>query len=332
MSETDPGRGAGQGPGPVDYSALATEQRNPRSMELDSLSTGEILRLISEEDRGVAEAVSRQIPQIARAVEAVVQAIGSGGRVIYAGAGTSGRIGLLDALEWPPTFGVSPELIRVVVAGGAAATIGSAAPSEDDAPSGRAEIASLGAAPPDVVVAIAASGVTPFVLGAVEEARRRGCAVVGLCNVAGSPLAAAADVAIVPEVGPEVLTGSTRMKAGTSQKMVLNMLSTTAMVRLGKVYSNLMVDMPPSNRKLLARARRMVAAATGLDLPSSGAVLERAGDSVKTAIVMALARIGREEAERRLADSGGWVRQAIGESPGRQAGADQAYDGGVFQE
>ncbi len=324
-------RQAGRDPEGVDYSTLPTEQRNPRSMELDSLSTEGILRVISEEDRGVAEAVARQIPQIARAVEAVVRAIGSGGRVIYAGAGTSGRIGLLDALEWPPTFGVSPELIRVVVAGGAAAAIGSSAPSEDDAPAGKGEVASLSAAPPDVIVAIAASGVTPFVLGAVEEARRRGCEVVGLCNVPGSPLAGAADIAIVPEVGPEVLTGSTRMKAGTSQKMVLNMLSTAAMVRLGKVYSNLMVDMPPSNRKLLARARRMVAAAAGLDLPSSAALLEQAGDSVKTAIVMALAGVGREEAERRLAHSGGWVRQAAGVDPDRQERAGQAHDGGASQ-
>jgi N-acetylmuramic acid 6-phosphate etherase len=311
---------AGRDSGGVDYSTLPTEQRNPRSMELDRLSTEEILRVISEEDRGVAEAVSLQIPQIARAVEALVRGIRSGGRVIYAGAGTSGRIGLLDALEWAPTFGVSPDLVQVIVAGGAAATIGSSASSEDDITAGMAEIASLGASPPDVVVAIAASGVTPFVLGVVEESHRRGCQVIGLCNVPGSPLARAADIAIVPEVGPEVLTGSTRMKAGTSQKMVLNMMSTASMVCLGKVYSNLMVDMSPSNRKLLARARRIVAAATGLDLQSSAALLERAGDNVKTAIVMALAGVGRDEAERRLAHSGGQVRQAC---------ADQAQDGGT---
>jgi len=295
----------------VDYAALDTEQRNPRSMDLDRLSTEEILRIINEEDRSVPEAVAAQIPNIARGVDALVAALRAGGRVIYVGAGTSGRIGLLDALEWPPTFGVDPGTIQVVIAGGAAATVESSAPAEDDAAAGAAEVARLGAGPRDVIVAIAASGVTPFVLGAVDEARRRGSTVVCVTNVPGSPLARRGHVAITPATGPEVLTGSTRMKAGTAQKLVLNMLSTAAMVRLGKVYSNLMVDMPPRNVKLVARARRMVAAATGLDLEASGRLLDEAGGSVKVAIVMALAGVTRPEAERRLAAAGGFVRAAL---------------------
>lgn len=302
----------------VNYWELETEKRNPRTMDMDRLSTEEILRVINQEDQSVPGAVAAEIPRISQAVEAIVRAVRSGGRVIYVGAGTSGRIGLLDALEWPPTFGVGPELVQVLVAGGSQATIGSSAPSEDDADAGAAEVSAVGAGPNDAVVAIAASGVTPFVLGAVIEARRRGCTVVGLCNVPGSLLEQTADIPITPFTGPEVLTGSTRMKAGTSQKLVLNMLSTAAMVRLGKVYSNLMVDMPPSNQKLASRARRMVAQATGLDADASGRLLEEAGGSTKVAIVMALASVGRGEAERRLDRAGGLVRAAI------EAGADGA--------
>lgn len=299
----------------IDFAALGTEQRNPRSMDLDRLSTEEVLRLINDEDRRVPEAVASEIPNIARAVEAVVRALEAGGRVIYVGAGTSGRIGLLDALEWPPTFGVDPDSIRAVVAGGAAASVQSSAPSEDDAAAGALEVTALRAGFNDVVVGIAASGVTPFVLGAVEEAKRRGCTVVAISNVPGSPLARAGDIAITPTTGPEVLTGSTRMKAGTSQKLVLNMLSTAAMVRLGKVYSNLMVDMPPRNTKLVARARRMVVAATGLDAHASARLLDEAGGSPKVAIVMALAGVDRAGAERLLDASGGLVRDAVEREP-----------------
>lgn len=295
----------------TDYASLGTEGRNPRSMDLDRLGTEEILRLINDEDRRVPEAVAAEIPNIARAVEAVVSALRVGGRVIYAGAGTSGRIGLLDALEWPPTFGIDPDSIQAVVAGGAAAAVHSSAPCEDDGAAGAAEIARLRAGPRDVVVGIAASGVTPFVLGAVEEAKRRGCTVVALSNVPGSPLARAAEIAITPATGPEVLTGSTRMKAGTSQKLVLNMLSTAAMVRLGKVYSNLMVDMPPRNAKLLARARRMVAEAAGLDAEAGARLLDEAGGSARVAIVMALAGVDRAGAERLLAQAGGILRDAV---------------------
>jgi N-acetylmuramic acid 6-phosphate etherase len=296
---------------PVDYAALGTEQRNPRSMELDRLSVEEILTLINDEDRRVPDAVAAEIPSIARAVDAVVRALRAGGRVVYVGAGTSGRIGLLDALEWPPTFGVEPDRICAVVAGGAAATVHASAPAEDDAAAGAAEMARLGVGPGDVVVGIAASGATPFVVSAMAEARRRGSVGIALCSVPGSPLTRAADVAITPVTGPEVLTGSTRMKAGTAQKLVLNMLSTTAMVRLGKVFSNLMVDMPPRNIKLVARARRMVELATGLDPRASARLLDAAGGSVKVAIVMALAGVARDDAERRLEAAGGVVRMAV---------------------
>jgi len=310
--------------GTIDYSALGTERRNPRSMNLDRMSTPAILRVINAEDRRVPIAVGREIPRIARAVEAVVRAIRAGGRVLYVGAGTSGRIGLLDALEWPPTFGVSPDLVKVIVAGGAQATIGSAAPAEDDRDGGGAQMASAFAGPKDVVIGIAASGVTPFVLGAVDEARRRGCTIVGLTNVRGSPLARAADVAIVPDVGPEVLTGSTRMKAGTSQKLVLNMISTTAMVRLGKIYTNLMVDMQATNRKLAARAHRMVMHAAGVDAETASRLLDEAGGSVKVAIVLGLTGVPAAAAARSLDEAEGHVRQAIRKVKSTHAGRRRA--------
>jgi len=302
---------------PAVFGTLPTEQRNPKSMNLDRLSTEEILRLINDEDHRVPDAVGAEIPQIARAVDAVVAAIRGGGRVVYVGAGTSGRIGLLDALEWAPTFGVDPGIINAVVAGGRAALIESAAPAEDDAAAGKAEIAALRCGPADAVVGLAASGVTPFVLGAIKEARRRRSTTIGITSVPGSPLAAVVQIPITPATGAEVLTGSTRMKAGTAQKLVLNMLSTAAMVRLGKVYSNLMVDVSPRNRKLAARAKRVVAEATGLDLTESGRLLDRAGGSAKVAIVMALAGVDRNAAEERLQRAAGDVRRALEE--GRDA-------------
>ncbi len=296
---------------PIDYGALPTEQRNPRSKDLDRRSVDDILRLINQEDRHVPEAVGAEIPHIAAAVQVIVQALEAGGRVIYVGAGTSGRIGLLDALEWAPTFGVDPSIIRPVVAGGIAATIDSVAEVEDDTDAGAAEIAALACTDTDVVVGLAASGITPFVLGAVAEAKRRGATVIGVSNVPGSPLAASSQIAITPQVGPEVLTGSTRMKAGTSQKLVLNMLSTAAMILRGKVYSNLMVDVAPRNRKLIARAHRIIAEATGLSILQSTQVLDQSDGQVKVAIVMALGKIDRATAEARLQRAGGHVRRAL---------------------
>ena len=300
-----------KGPTPIDYGMLPTEQRNPRSQDLDRQSVDGILRLINQEDRHVPEAVGAEIPHIAEAVRAIVRALEAGGRVIYVGAGTSGRIGLLDALEWAPTFGVDPRIIRPVVAGGVAASIDSAAEVEDDAEAGAAEIAALACTKTDVVVGLAASGVTPFVLGAVAEAKRRGATIIAVTNVPGSPLAASSQIAITPQVGPEVLTGSTRMKAGTSQKLVLNMLSTAAMIQRGKVYSNLMVDLAPRNRKLISRAHRIIAAATVLSVPQSAKLLDQAGGNVKVAVVMALGKTDRATAEARLQRAGGHVRKAL---------------------
>ncbi|MBI4278791.1 MAG: N-acetylmuramic acid 6-phosphate etherase [Armatimonadetes bacterium] len=293
------------------YETLVTEEVNPRTRDLDALPTEEILRRINAEDRGVPDAVAAVIPDVARAVEAAEDAMRRGGRLIYVGAGTSGRIGVLDATECPPTFGVGPEVVQAIVAGGAPASVASAAGVEDDREQGARDVAERGVGPDDVVVGIAASGTTPYVLGAMEEARRRGATTVGLCCNPAAPLATMARIAICPVVGPEVIMGSTRMKAGTAQKLILNMLSTTTMVRLGKVYQNLMVDMKPLNRKLAARARRMLMIAASVDAPRAEALLDQARGNLKAAIVMAVIGCAYEDALRRLEQSEGFVRRAI---------------------
>jgi N-acetylmuramic acid 6-phosphate etherase len=296
-----------------DLGTLPTEQRHPRSMRLDTLSTREIVALINEEDATVAGAVRRALREITAAADLVAERITGGGRVIYVGAGTSGRIALLDAAEWTPTFGTPPDLVRVVVAGGAEAGVRAAAPLEDDAALGARDLRAAGATAADVVVGLTASGRTPYVLGALRAARDAGAATVGVCANPGTPITALADIAIVAETGPEILTGSTRMKAGTAQKMILNMVSTAAMVRLGKVYSNLLVDLAPANEKLRERARRIVAAAAGVSPAQAAGVLEAAGGRVKTAIVMAARRCTVEEADAALARAGGNVRRALEE-------------------
>jgi|DewCreStandDraft_2_1066082.scaffolds.fasta_scaffold00172_81 N-acetylmuramic acid 6-phosphate etherase len=293
------------------FEELLTEQRNPRSMFLDQMSTREILELINDEDAKVAAAVRLALPQIAAAVDLVVDRLKAGGRVFYVGAGTSGRIGLLDALEWPPTFGVDRDLVQAVVPGGETATIESTSELEDDTDLGAADLSARGVRPSDVVIGIAASGRTPYVVGAMRAARQVGAAVVSLSCNPGGPMVELADVAITVLVGPEVLTGSTRMKAGTAQKMVLNMISTTAMVRLGKVYSNLMVDVRPLNWKLLERARRIVAEAAGISYEEAARILEASGNQVKAAIVMAITGCDLPSALERLNRAGGFVRQAI---------------------
>ncbi len=287
-----------------------TEARNPRSMELDALPVEEMLRVINAEDRTVADAVAATIPQIARAVEEVARALRAGGRLIYVGAGTSGRIGLLDAVECPPTFGTSPEQVLAIVAGGPAAEAGSAADLEDDQALGEAMVRERTVGEKDVVVALAASGRTPFTLGALQEARARRATTVAVTCVPDSPLAAGAEIAITPAVGPEVLTGSTRMKAGTAQKLVCNMLTTAAMVRLGRVYSNLMVEVQSRNAKLAARAVRTVAQAAACPPEDARVWLERAGGNVKIAIVMARG-VSRDRAERALREADGSVRIAL---------------------
>lgn len=294
-----------------EFGALITEQRNPTSMQLDAMSTSQILELINDEDGTVAGGVRRALSEIARATELVTESIRTGGRVFYVGAGTSGRIGSLDASEWRPTFGTDPDLVQVLIAGGSSATVDAASGFEDDAELGARDVKSRGVRRGDMVVGLAASGRTPYVIGALRAARSAGAATVGICCNPDAPMTTVVDVAIVAIVGPEVLTGSTRMKAGTAQKLILNMISTAAMVRLGKVYSNLMVDMAPANKKLLDRARRIVAEAASIPIGEAAKVLEAAGGRVKLAIVMAVLRCDLKDAEQRLERAGGFVRKAL---------------------
>ena len=293
--------------------ALATEQANPATRDLDRMSPLEIVQAMNAEDARVAGAIATELPQIARAVEEIAARLRRGGRLIYVGAGTSGRLGVLDAAECPPTFSTPPDLVVGLIAGGPTALTRSVEEVEDRADAGRAEIERLDVTEWDAVVGLAASGRTPYVLGAVAAARERGALTVGLACNAGTPLADLVEIMVASVVGPEVISGSTRLKAGTAQKMVLNMLSTGAMVLLGKTYGNLMVDLQPANAKLRRRAVRIVQSATGLDATAAAAALHAAGNDVKAAIVAARAGISPEEARARLAASGGVVRHALEE-------------------
>ncbi|MGO9230507.1 MAG: N-acetylmuramic acid 6-phosphate etherase [Bryobacteraceae bacterium] len=290
---------------------LLTEQQNPASAAIDTLPTEEVLRIVNAEDHKVAEAVGREIPAIARAVDAIVEAFQCGGRLFYIGAGTSGRLGVLDASECPPTFGVPPEMVQGIIAGGPAALSHATESTEDDPAGGARDLMERGFTARDVLVAIAASGRTPYVLGAVAEARRLGAVTVGISCTPDSELARAAATAITPLVGPEVIAGSTRMKAGTAQKLVLNMLTTGAFIRLGYVYGNLMVNVQPKNAKLADRARRIVAQAAGVTCERAGELLDTAGNSVRAAIVMGKTGATREEAEQRLAAAGGSISRVL---------------------
>jgi N-acetylmuramic acid 6-phosphate etherase len=290
---------------------LLTEQRNPASADIDARTPEEILRIINAEDRQVAEAVGREIPRIARAVEAVAARIGGGGRLFYVGAGTSGRLGVLDAAEWTPTFNVPPELVEGILAGGESALARTTEASEDDPALGASDLDAHGCTGRDAVVGIAASGRTPYVLGAVARARELGAATIGISCTPGSELSRAVEIIIEPLVGPEVVAGSTRMKAGTAAKLVLNMLSTAVMIRLGHVYGNLMVNVQPTNAKLRDRAVRIIAEAAGVDRERAAEVLAAAGDTVKVAIVMARLGIAREAAEKRLSAAHGRVSEAL---------------------
>jgi N-acetylmuramic acid 6-phosphate etherase len=263
---------------------LLTEQPNPASAHIDKLSTMEMLRVINAEDRKVAEAVEREIPSITRAVDAIAETFGRGGRLFYIGAGTSGRLGVLDASECPPTFGVAPEMVQGIIAGGEAALSRATETTEDEPALGARDLADRGFTGTDILAGLAASGRTPYVLGAIAEARRLGATTIGISCTPDSELARAADIAITPLVGPEVIAGSTRMKAGTAQKLVLNMLTTGAFIRLGYVYGNLMVNVQPRNSKLLDRARRIVAQAAGVSYERAVELLAAAGNDVPTAI------------------------------------------------
>ncbi len=288
-----------------------TEERNPLTTNIDTLSTMDMLALISAEDQKVAMAVYEELPNIAKAVDAIAARMQHGGRLIYIGAGTSGRLGVLDASECPPTFGTLPELVVGLIAGGPSALTEAIEGAEDDQLGGAAEIAELDINKHDCVVGIAASGRTPYAMGGLEEAKKHGAITISSACNRPSPLEELADIGIAPIVGPEVLSGSTRLKAGTAQKMVLNMISTGVMIRLGKTYSNLMVDVQPSNIKLRQRARRIVAEATGLSLEQATEILQACEGEVKTAIVAVLANISPQEARARLHASGGYVRKAI---------------------
>ncbi len=290
---------------------LLTEQQNTASASIDELSTEDALRIINAEDHKVPAAVEREIPAIARAVEAVVAAMERGGRLFYIGAGTSGRLGVLDASECPPTFNTPPEMVQGIIAGGEAALSRAAEVTEDDPATGASDLVDRGFTGRDVLVGIAASGRTPYVLGGVAEARRQGAVTVGISCTPDSELARAVDIAITPLVGPEVVAGSTRMKAGTAQKLALNMLTTAAFIRLGYVYGNLMVNVQPKNMKLVDRARRIVSQAAGVPYQRAGELLAAGGNRVKTAIVMAKTGAGREEAEGRLAAAGGRIAKAL---------------------
>ena len=290
---------------------LLTEQVNPYSEGIDALPTGQILEIINAEDRKVAEAVAREMPTIARAVDTIVEAIRAGGRLFYIGAGTSGRLGVLDAAECPPTFSADPELVQGIMAGGEPALAHPTETTEDDPAIGARDLRERGFSSRDVLVGIAASGRTPYVLGAIEEAKRLGAVTAGVSCTPDSELARAVHIAITPLPGPEILAGSTRMKAGTATKLVLNMLSTAAFIRLGYVYGNLMVNVQPKNTKLIDRARRIVAQAAGVSYEAAAGLLSAAGDSVRTAIVMGKMGVDREAAERRLAAAGGRISQAL---------------------
>lgn len=292
-------------------SGLATEKVDGRFRDIDLASTEEILRIINEEDRKVAPAVAEEIPHIAAAADEIVRRMKSGGRLFYIGAGTSGRLGVLDASECPPTYGVSPDLVQGIIAGGDSALRRSSEGCEDDEDEGRREIARHGITGRDTVVGISASGRAPYCIGAVDAARGIGAFTVGIVTNKDTILAGHVDVCIAAAVGSEVVAGSTRMKSGTAQKMILNMLSTAVMIRLGKVYGNRMVDLHASNEKLKDRAVRLFTDATGADEEKARSVLKEAGYSTKLAIMMYLSGLPKDKAAKRLDDCGGVLRKAL---------------------
>ncbi|MGW2044926.1 N-acetylmuramic acid 6-phosphate etherase [Streptomyces sp. NPDC001858] len=291
--------------------SLPTEAFRAEFAEIDRLPTLELARLMNAEDSGVPAAVAAQLPRIAAAVDAVAERMARGGRLVYAGAGTAGRLGVLDASECPPTFNTAPDQVVGLIAGGPEAVITSVEGAEDSRELAETDLAALSLTSADTVIGVSASGRTPYAVGAVEYARARGALTVGLACNPGSALAAAAEHGIEVVVGPELLTGSTRLKAGTAQKLVLNMISTITMIRLGKTYGNLMVDVRASNDKLRARSRRIVALATGAPDDEIEAALAAAGGEVKNAILVLLAEVDGPTAARLLEESGGHLRAAL---------------------
>lgn len=288
-----------------------TEQENPRTAEISSQTTAEILRLMNDEDARVADAVAQVLTDVTQAVEVIVERLRAGGRLFYLGTGTSGRLGVLDAAEIPPTFGVSPEMIQGIIAGGYEACYHAVEASEDDAAAGAHDLDARSFTKQDVLVGIAASGRTPYTVGAVRHARELGAFTVAITCAPDSPITGAAEISIVPVVGPEVIAGSTRLKAGTAQKLVLNMISTATMIRLGYVTGNRMTNVQTRNVKLRARAERILAAEANLDWQSAAATLDAAGGDLRVALVMSKTGRDRETAESALRESRWVVTDAI---------------------
>ncbi len=296
----------------VELKKIATEQRNPNTMNIDTLSTVDMVKLINQEDHRVAEAVSLVTDKIAEAIDVIADRLGKGGRLIYCGAGTSGRLGILDAVECPPTYSTEPEMVQALMAGGVGAIFKAVEGAEDSKELGVQDMKAIDFASGDVLVGIAASGRTPYVLGCMEYARELGAPTVSVTCCPGSVLDHFADIGIAPCPGPEVITGSTRMKSGTAQKMVLNMLSTGTMIKLGKVYGNLMVDVKPSNEKLVRRCVTIVCNAAECSDAEATAALEACSYRPKVAIVMVLCGVGAEEAKAMLDKADGRVAKVLG--------------------
>ena len=295
----------------VELQKIATEQRNPNTMHIDTLSTLDMIKLINQEDHRVAEAVAEVTDKIAAAIDVIADRLSKGGRLIYCGAGTSGRLGILDAVECPPTYSTEPEMVQALMAGGYPAIFKAVEGAEDSKELGVQDMKGINFVAGDVLVGIAASGRTPYVLGCMEYAKELGAPTVSVTCCPGSVLDNFADIGIAPCPGPEVITGSTRMKSGTAQKMVLNMLSTGTMIKLGKVYGNLMVDVKPSNEKLVRRCVTIVCNATGCDDDTATAALEACEYRPKTAIVMVLCGVSAEEAKAMLAKADGRVAKVL---------------------
>ena len=292
-------------------SKLGTEKRNEATRDIDLCTTLEMVTLMNQQDMEVPKAVASQLPQIAQAVDILHEALRNGGRMIYVGAGTSGRLGVLDASECPPTFSTPPEMVQGFIAGGDQALRNAVEGCEDSREQGVETVQKAAVCEKDVVVGITASGSASYVLAALEEARSRGAKTIGVVTNRGTRLQALCDVCIAPDVGPEVITGSTRLKSGTAQKLVLNMLTACTMVKLGKVYGNLMVDLNPSNRKLYDRAQRIIREVTGVSEEQAARALKEADNNTKLAIMMLESGLPREEAQQKLAQHGGVLRRAL---------------------
>ncbi|WP_026653114.1 N-acetylmuramic acid 6-phosphate etherase [Butyrivibrio proteoclasticus] len=297
----------------MELSNIATEQRNERTLHIDKLDTLEMVKLINSEDKLVALAVEKVLPQVAEAIDAAAERLKVGGRLIYIGCGTSGRLGILDAVECPPTFSTDPSMVLGLIAGGNTAIFQAVEGAEDSFELGAKDLKDTNLSDRDLVVGIAASGRTPYVIGAMKYARSIGCKVVGLTCCPGSEIDELADIKIAPEPGPEVITGSTRLKSGTAEKMILNMISTGTMIRLGKVYGNLMVDVKASNEKLVSRCETIVERTTGVSRDEAVATLKKCDYRPKVAIVMIKKGVDAEEAQSMLAKSGGMIADALSE-------------------